>query len=158
MKAGLKDIPPVVLVDGGADKLTLADGYHRTLAAEHAGIEELPAYVGTPGSGAGDWKAEVLQMQAKIRSQAKDEMSKSQREYFLREQMRAIKNELGDGDAKSEELEELREKVKSRNMPAPVETEALKQLGRLERHVHGVHRGRMAEAVCDQESPVPIVL
>jgi ATP-dependent Lon protease len=76
---------------------------------------------------------EVLQMQAKIRSQAKDEMSKSQREYFLREQMRAIKNELGDGDAKSEEVEELREKIKARNMPAPIEIEAMKQLGRLER-------------------------
>src|SRR5262249_33845620 len=76
---------------------------------------------------------EVLQMQAKIRSQAKDEMSKSQREYFLREQMRAIKNELGDGDARSEEAEELREKIKSKMMPEPVQTEALKQLARLER-------------------------
>ena len=54
---------------------------------------------------------EVLQMQAKIRSNAKDEMSKSQREYFLREQMRAIKSELGENDSKSEEMEELREKL-----------------------------------------------
>ncbi len=76
---------------------------------------------------------EVLQMQAKIRSQAKDEMSKSQREYFLREQMRAIKNELGDGDSKSEEVDELREKIKGRKMPSTVEAEALKQLSRLER-------------------------
>ena len=45
---------------------------------------------------------EVLQVQTKIRNTAKDEMSKSQREYFLREQMRAIKNELGDGDSKTE--------------------------------------------------------
>ncbi len=76
---------------------------------------------------------EVLQMQAKIRSQAKDEMSKSQREYFLREQMRAIKNELGDGDTKSEEVDELREKIKAKGMPESVQIEALKQLGRLER-------------------------
>lgn len=76
---------------------------------------------------------EVLLMQQKIRSQAKDEMSKSQREYFLREQMRAIKTELGESDSKSEEMEELREKVHASGMPQPVETEALKQLSRLER-------------------------
>lgn len=76
---------------------------------------------------------EVLQMQQKIRSQAKDEMSKSQREYFLREQMRAIKNELGEADSKSEEMEELRDKIINAGMPAAVETEALKQLARLER-------------------------
>ena len=76
---------------------------------------------------------EVLQMQQKIRSQAKDEMSKSQREYFLREQMRAIKSELGETDSKSEELEELREKVMNAGMPVAVETEALKQMARLER-------------------------
>lgn len=76
---------------------------------------------------------EVLQMQAKIRSQAKDEMSKSQREYFLREQMRAIKNELGDGDARAEEADELRDKIKNRGMSESVQNEALKQLARLER-------------------------
>jgi len=76
---------------------------------------------------------EVLQMQARIRSQAKDEMSKSQREYFLREQMRAIKNELGEADSKGEEMEELRERVLKAGMPEAVQLEALKQLGRLER-------------------------
>lgn len=76
---------------------------------------------------------EVLTLQAKIRSQAKDEMQKSQKEYFLREQMRAIKSELGDGDSKSEEINELREKVAKCHMPQEVEVEAIKQLGRLER-------------------------
>ena len=76
---------------------------------------------------------EVLQMQARIRSQAKDEMSKSQREYFLREQMRAIKNELGESDSKTEELDELRERLIRAGMPENVQAEALKQLGRLER-------------------------
>lgn len=76
---------------------------------------------------------EVLSLQAKIRSQAKDEMQRSQKEYFLREQMKAIKNELGDGDSKSEEINELREKIMKCNMPQDVETEAMKQLGRLER-------------------------
>jgi len=76
---------------------------------------------------------EVLQVQSKIKGNVKDEMSKSQREYFLREQMRQIKSELGEQDSKSEELEELREKVLNSGMPSSVEAEALKQLHRLER-------------------------
>lgn len=76
---------------------------------------------------------EVLSIQAKIRSQAKDEMTKSQKEYFLREQIRAIKSELGDTDVKGEEIVELREKIAASKMPQEVEQEALKQLGRLER-------------------------
>jgi ATP-dependent Lon protease len=76
---------------------------------------------------------EVLTIQAKIRSQAKDEMTKSQKEYFLREQIRAIKNELGDNDPKGEEIGELKDKIAACKMPAEVEQEAIKQLGRLER-------------------------
>lgn len=76
---------------------------------------------------------EVLSIQAKIRSQAKDEMTKSQKEYFLREQIRAIKNELGDTDTKGEEMSDLKDKITNCKMPPEVEQEALKQLGRLER-------------------------
>ena len=76
---------------------------------------------------------EVLAMQAKIRSQAKDEMTKSQKEYFLREQIRAIKSELGDTDNKQEEFQELRQKILESKMGQENESEALKQLGRLER-------------------------
>ncbi len=76
---------------------------------------------------------EVMQMQQKIRTNSKDDMSKNQREYFLREQMKAIKNELGEQDSKSEEMEELREKIITSRMPPAVEAEALKQMGRLER-------------------------
>lgn len=76
---------------------------------------------------------EVLTLQAKIRSQAKDEMTKSQKEYFLREQIRAIKSELGDNDTKAEEVGELKDKIASSKMPPEVEQEALKQLARLER-------------------------
>jgi len=78
-------------------------------------------------------EVEVLSLQAKIRSQAKDEMTKSQKEYFLREQIRAIKSELGDTDNKGEEMQELKEKVAACKMPSEVEQEALKQLSRLER-------------------------
>jgi ATP-dependent Lon protease len=75
---------------------------------------------------------QLAEMQAKIQNQAKEEMSKSQREYFLREQMKAIKQELGDIDGKGEEADELREKVKSAGMPEDVMKEAEKQLRRLE--------------------------
>ncbi|HAR43018.1 MAG TPA: endopeptidase La [Bdellovibrionales bacterium] len=76
---------------------------------------------------------EVLSIQAKIRSQAKDEMTKTQKEYYLREQIRAIKSELGDTDNKGEEMQELKDKVAACKMPQDVEQECLKQLGRLER-------------------------
>lgn len=75
---------------------------------------------------------ELLNMQAKILSQAKEEMSKSQREYFLREQMRAIRTELGEGDERTEEVEELRRRIKKAKMPKDVEKEAKKQLERLD--------------------------
>ncbi len=75
---------------------------------------------------------EVSTMQAKIENVAKEEMSKSQREYYLREQMHALKKELGDVDDRSEEIEELRKKLTKMRMPPPVRKEALKQLKRFE--------------------------
>ncbi len=75
---------------------------------------------------------EVSAMQAKIQSEAKEEMTKTQREYFLREQLRAIKKELGEIDEHAQEIEEFREKILKARMPKEVEAEALKQLRRLE--------------------------
>jgi len=75
---------------------------------------------------------ELLNMQAKILSQAKEEMSKTQREYFLREQMKAIRTELGEGDERSEEVEDLRKRIKKAKMPKDIEKEAKKQLERLD--------------------------
>lgn len=77
-------------------------------------------------------ESELLNMQARIQSAAKEEMGKSQRDYYLREQLRAIQQELGETDARSEEIAELRKAVESAKMPAAVEKESLKQLGRLE--------------------------
>ena len=77
-------------------------------------------------------EVQVSTMQAKIQSQAREEMSKTQREYFLREQLKAIKAELGEIDEKAQEVNELREKIKKAKMPAEVEKEATKQLSRLE--------------------------
>ncbi|MBN2373397.1 endopeptidase La [bacterium] len=76
---------------------------------------------------------ELLAMQKKIQSQAKDEMDKDHREYFLRQQLKAIQQELGQTDQKTAEIEEMKQKILKAQMPKEVEKEATKQLLRLER-------------------------
>lgn len=98
---------------------------------------------------------EILQMQSKFRTQAKDEMVKNQREHLLREQMRQIKNELGENDAKAEEMEELREKLHNAGMPVNVETEALKQLARLERMHPDASEASMVRTYLDWMADLP---
>ncbi len=75
---------------------------------------------------------EVSTVQAKIQSEAKEEMSKSQREYFLREQLHALQKELGDGDERGQEIDDLLRKLKKTKMPKPVRKEAKKQVSRME--------------------------
>ncbi|MHB8846740.1 MAG: endopeptidase La [Nitrospirota bacterium] len=76
---------------------------------------------------------ELLSMQQKIQADVRGEIDKTQREYFLREQLKAIQKELGDTDDRSEDARELREKIKAAKMPEKAEKEAEKQLRRLER-------------------------
>jgi ATP-dependent Lon protease len=76
---------------------------------------------------------EVTTMQAEIQYQAKEEMSRGQRESFLREQLRAIQNELGEVDPRGEETDEYRFKVEEANLPPDALEETLRQLRRLER-------------------------
>jgi len=70
-------------------------------------------------------------VQAKIHSNVKDEISKTQRDYYLREQMRAINKELGEADERTLELNEYQEKIKKARMPKEAKKEADKQLKRL---------------------------
>jgi ATP-dependent Lon protease len=74
---------------------------------------------------------EVLELGSKIQSQVQSEVGKNQREYFLREQLKAIQKELGEGDDQAKEIEELRAKVEGAGMPEPVKKEALRELDRL---------------------------
>jgi ATP-dependent Lon protease len=74
---------------------------------------------------------EVLELGSKIQSQVQSEVGKNQREYFLREQMKAIQKELGEGDDQTKETEELQEKIEGAGMPEPVKKEALRELDRL---------------------------
>ena len=75
---------------------------------------------------------ELSTMQARIQNQAKEEMSKTQREYFLREQLKQIQQELGEGDERTEEIHELKKQIEKAKMPLEVKREAKKQLKRLE--------------------------
>ena len=76
---------------------------------------------------------EILEIGSRIQSRVKEQMTKTQREYFLREQMKAIQKELGVIDEQQTEVEELRTKIKEAQMPEEVEEKALKELSRLEK-------------------------
>jgi ATP-dependent Lon protease len=76
---------------------------------------------------------ELLSMQQKIQQDVRGEIDKTQREYFLREQLKAIQRELGDSDDRAEDIRELRDKIKAAKMPEKADKEAEKQLRRLER-------------------------
>jgi ATP-dependent Lon protease len=78
-------------------------------------------------------ETELLTVQQKIQSEARGEIDKTQREYFLREQLKAIQKELGDIDERAEEIKEFRKKIEEAKMPEKVMKEAEKQLKRLEK-------------------------
>ena len=83
---------------------------------------------------------EVQQLRSKIQTEVQDQVQQSQREYYLREQMKAIQKELGEGDENQRDTEELRKKIEAAGMPDEVKTEALKELQRL---------GKMSPAAAD---------
>jgi ATP-dependent Lon protease len=76
---------------------------------------------------------EVLELGHKIQTEAQSEMEKVQREYFLREQLKAIRKELGEQDEQALEIEEYRRKIQQAGMPEEAEKEGLRELGRLEK-------------------------
>jgi ATP-dependent Lon protease len=76
---------------------------------------------------------EVLELRTKIQSQVEEEVGKTQREYFLREQLRAIQKELGEADDSQREIDELREQIENANLPEEAKKEADRELKRLQR-------------------------
>ena len=76
---------------------------------------------------------EILELGHKIQSQVRDQVDKTQREYFLREQLKAIKKELGESEEQPDEIEELRRKLKEKNLPEEARKEAERELERLAR-------------------------
>jgi ATP-dependent Lon protease len=78
-------------------------------------------------------EVEVLTVQQEINTQARADMDKTQREFYLRQQLKAIQMELGEGNELAEEIQTYREKIEASIMPEHAETEALRQLKKLER-------------------------
>jgi ATP-dependent Lon protease len=76
---------------------------------------------------------EVQQLRTKIQSEVQDQVQQTQRDYYLREQMKAIQKELGEQDEGQREVEDLRKKIEAAGMPEDVKTEALRELSRLSR-------------------------
>ncbi len=78
-------------------------------------------------------QVEILELKGKIQSEVKSEMDKTQREYILREQLKAIQRELGEDDPQQADINELREKVEAAGMPEEVKARALKEVDRMSR-------------------------
>ena len=76
---------------------------------------------------------EVIQLGSKIQSQVQSEIDKGQREYYLREQLKAIQQELGEADEQQAEINELRERIEAASLPEDAHKQADRELGRLER-------------------------
>ena len=100
-------------------------------------------------------EVQVLTMQAKIQSQAKEEISKSQKEYFLREQIRAIRSELGEVDERAKEFKELRQKIRKAKMPKEVEKEAFREMDRLEQMHPDAAEASMVRTYLDWLAEMP---
>ena len=80
-----------------------------------------------------NYQLEILEIGNKIQSQVKGDMEKQQREYYLRQQLKAIKEELGETDETTAEVEEYREKIREKNLPEAAAKEAERELNRLSR-------------------------
>ena len=96
---------------------------------------------------------EVSELGTKIQTQVASEIEKGQREFFLRQQLKAIQNELGEGDEQQAEANELRERIEAKGLPEDAHKAALRELGRLERlppaaAEHGVIRTYLDWILC----------
>lgn len=94
-------------------------------------------------------QVEILELTKKIGTEAKDSMDRSQREYMLREQLKAIRKELGESEGKATEFDELKRKVAAAKMSEQAEQEALKSVARLERMAEGAPEYSMVRSHLD---------
>ena len=97
----------------------------------------------------------VLEVGSKIQSEVSSEMSRMQREYFLREQMKAIQKELGEGDEREAEIQELREKIEAAGMPEEARKEADRELERLQRMPPAAHEYSVTRTYLDWLTSLP---
>jgi len=92
---------------------------------------------------------EILEIQRSIRSRVEKEMGDSQREFFLREQMKAIQQELGERDERTVEIDEYRERIARCGAPPDVQERALKEVGRLEKMPYSAPEGVVIRTYLD---------
>lgn len=92
---------------------------------------------------------QVLELGSKLQTQVSAEMGKTQRDYYLREQLKAIQKELGEGDERGEELDELRKKVEEAGLPEDAAKEAKRELDRLQRMSPGAPEYTVARSYVD---------
>ncbi|MEN6336992.1 MAG: endopeptidase La [Phycisphaerales bacterium] len=125
-----------VLLENIEDPSSLADFLAANLTMDISQKQELLEEL-DPGKRLGKisvalaHQLEVLELSHKIQGRVRESIDKTQREYFLQEQLKAIQTELGQQDARTEELRELRENIAKAKMPKVVEEEALRELDRL---------------------------
>jgi ATP-dependent Lon protease len=98
---------------------------------------------------------QVLELSNKIQTEVKGEMDKAQREYFLREQLKAIQKELGEVDERQEEFEELKRMIKRAKMPKDVEETAFKELKRMSRMSPGAAEYTVSRTYIDWLCELP---
>jgi ATP-dependent Lon protease, bacterial type len=93
-----------------------------------------------------DAEIDLLQVEKRIRGRVKKQMERSQREYYLNEQMKAIQKELGDGDEGHNEIEELKKRIDAAGLPKDAMAKAQAELNKLKQNVANVrrsHRGAL---------------
>jgi len=120
---------PSRLVDFVASSLPFLTTDDKQQLLETAGIEQRLGFLNKHLAK----EIEVQQLRTKIQSEVQDQVQQSQRDYYLREQMKAIQKELGEQDEGQREADDLRKKIDDANMPEDVKKEALKELSRLSR-------------------------
>ncbi len=92
---------------------------------------------------------EVLELERKIHQRVRQQMERTQKEYYLREQMKAIQKELGDREGRTGEVEELREALAAKDLPEAVAERAAKEIDRLERIPSSSAEGTVARTYID---------
>jgi ATP-dependent Lon protease len=100
-------------------------------------------------------QVEVLEITKKIGSETKEALDRSQREFVLREQLKAIQRELGGSDHKTQENDELRKKIQAAKMPPEIEQDAFKELARFERMPEGAAESSMVRTYLDWLAELP---
>ncbi|MDY0360429.1 MAG: endopeptidase La [Desulforegulaceae bacterium] len=102
-----------------------------------------------------NYQLEILQIGSKIQSQIREDMNQKQKEYYLRQQMKAIQQELGDTDDTNLEIEEYREKIAKTNMPEEAKKEAERELKRLSRMHPSSSEYTVASTYLDWMTAIP---